>query len=136
MDTPPEAAVDQTTRPWARAQVMLPVFIPLSLIGGLLPSFSLAANLYVLALGGGMVIAGMSSRLPRRAAPTRLLPGVAWWLLPIAIFVVVEVFTFGMGSTTAYPTLSLLADPVLDGYAARALAYFGWLCAFWALVRR
>ncbi|MBV1848584.1 hypothetical protein [Catellatospora tritici] len=135
METPPEVVVEPT-RPWARAHVMLPVFVPLSLIGGLLPSFSLAANLYVLALGGGMLVAGMSSRLPRRAAPSGLLPGVVWWLLPLAIFVVVEVFTFGMGSTNAYPTLSLLADPVLDGYPARALAYFGWLCAFWGLVRR
>ncbi|GHJ49752.1 hypothetical protein Cs7R123_70940 [Catellatospora sp. TT07R-123] len=134
MDSPPEAAAP--ARPWARAQVMLPVFAPLSLIGGLLPSFSLAGNLYVLALGGGMLVAGMSSRLPRRAAPAGLLPGVVWWLLPIAIFAAVEVFTFAMGATEDYPTLSLLADPVLDGYAARSLAYFGWLAAFWALVRR
>lgn len=135
MEQRPELTVEPV-RPWARAQVMLPVFVPFSLIGGLLPSFSLAANLYVLALGGGMMLAGMSSRLPRRAAPAGLLPGVAWWLVPVVVFAVVEVITFAMGSTHDYPTLSLLADPLLDGYLLRSLAYFGWLAGFWGLVRR
>lgn len=135
MEQRPELAVEPAS-PWARAQVMLPVFVPFALIGGLLPSFSLAANLYVLALGGGLLLAGMSSRLPRRAAPPTLLPGVAWWLVPVAVFVVVELITFGMGSTHDYPTLSLLADPLLDGYLPRCLAYFGWLAGFWGLVRR
>jgi hypothetical protein len=35
-----------------------------------------------------------------------------------------------------YPTLSLLADPFLDHYLARTACYFGWLVAFWGLVRR
>ncbi|WP_144118925.1 hypothetical protein [Catellatospora sichuanensis] len=135
MEQRPELTVEPVS-PWARAQVMLPVFVPFALIGGLLPSFSLAANLYVLALGGGLMLAGMSSRLPRRVAPMTLLPGVAWWLVPVAIFVVVEVVTFGMGSTHDYPTLSLLADPLLDGYLLRCMAYFGWLAGFWGLVRR
>lgn len=136
MEQPPELIVEPA-RTWARPQVMVPTFVPLSLLGGLLPSFSLAANLYVLLIGGGLLGAGLSSRLPRHAAPPPVLAsGVGWWLLPIGIFVVVEAITFGLGSTHDYPTLSVLADPLLDSYLMRSASYFAWLTAFWGLVRR
>jgi hypothetical protein len=136
MEQPPELIVEPA-RTWARPQVMVPTFVPLSLLGGLLPSFSLAANLYVLLLGGGLLGAGLSSWLPRHVAPPLVLaPGVGWWLVPIGIFVVVEAITFGLGSTHDYPTLSVLADPLLDSYLVRSVSYFGWLTAFWGLVRR
>ncbi len=50
--------------------------------------------------------------------------------------VVVELTNFLLGSTYAHPTLSVLADPALDHYSIRSLAYFAWLGAFWGLVRR
>jgi hypothetical protein len=132
----PEEAVVERAPVWTRPYFMSAVFVPLSLLGGLFPSFSVAANLYVLVLGGALMVAGMSSRMPRIATPQVLPPGVAWWLLPIAIFVVVEVMTYAGGSTVDYPTLSLLADPLLDGYPFRSAAYFGWLIVFWGMVRR
>jgi hypothetical protein len=121
---------------WTRPYVMGAVFLPLSLLGGLFPSFSLAANLYVLVLGAALMVAGMSSRVPRIATPPELPESVAWWLVPVGLFMVVEVATYAGGSGRDSPTLSLLADPLLDGYALRSAAYFGWLVVFWGLVRR
>jgi hypothetical protein len=128
---PPELAVERTTRFW-----VMPLFVPLSLLGGLFPSFSLTANLYVLLLGSVLMMAGLSARLPRRPAPASLASGIVWWLLPLAAFVAVELTSFLMGSTYNYPTFSLLLDPLLDGYLMRSLVYFGWLSVFWAMVRR
>jgi hypothetical protein len=52
------------------------------------------------------------------------------------IFAFVELLTFSQKDTVNWPTLSLLADPVLDNYLARSAVYFGWLTAFWGLIRR
>jgi len=48
----------------------------------------------------------------------------------------VELYAFSRHSIEDYPTLSLLADPVLNHYLPRAACYFGWLTAFWGLIRR
>ncbi len=135
MEQREELAVERSS-PWPSRYVVLPVLVPLSLLGGLFPSFSLAANLYVLLLGGALLTAGLSSRLPRRAAPVELPPAVVWWLVPIGIFVVFEVVTYAFGSTHDFPTLSLLADPLLDSYLVRSVAYFCWMSVFWGMVRR
>jgi hypothetical protein len=81
MEQPEELVVERPS-PWLSRYLVLPVFVPLSLLGGLFPSFSLAANLYVLLLGGALLTAGLSSRLPRRPSPAELPPGVVWWLIP------------------------------------------------------
>jgi hypothetical protein len=135
MEQRDELAVERST-PWPSRYVVLPVLVPMSLLGGLFPSFSLAANLYVLLLGGALLLAGLSGRMPRRAAPAELPPGVIWWLIPIGIFVIFELITYFFGSTHDFPTLSLLADPLLDGYLMRSVAYFCWLSVFWGMVRR
>lgn len=121
---------------WTRPYVMSVAFAPLSLLGGLFPSFSLAANLYVLVLGAALLVAGMSSRMPRITAPDELPAGVAWWLVPVGLLTLFEIATYGFGSTLDFPTLSLLADPLLNSYPIRSLAYFGWLTVFWGMVRR
>jgi hypothetical protein len=128
---PPEIAVERSRRLW-----VVPLFVPLSLLGGLFPSFSLTANLYVLLLGSVLMAASMSSRVARRAGPATLGSGIAWWLLPLGVFVAVELNSFLMGSTRSHPTLSVLLDPLLEGYLPRSLAYFGWLTVFWGMVRR
>lgn len=132
----PEGAWAEGTGLWTRPYVMGTVFVPLSLLGGLFPSFSLVANLYVLVVGGTLLVAGMSSRMPRIATPRELPAGVVWWLIPVGLFLVLEVATYAGGSTYDSPTLSLLADPLLEGYPLRSAAYFGWLIAFWGMVRR
>lgn len=121
---------------WTRPYVMGATFVPLSLLGGVFPSFSLAANLYVLLLGTAMIVAGLSGRMPRIVTAREFPHGVTWWLLPVGLFVLVEVTTYAGGSTYDSPTLSLLADPLLESYPMRSAAYFGWLAVFWGLVRR
>lgn len=134
MSQPTDVAAE-TVRPWTRPGVLVPVFAVLALIGGLFPSFSLEANLYMIVLGAGFAWLGLSGRVPKHA-PVPIGRGAAWWLLPALLLAVVELVDFLLGSTDAHPTLSLLADPVLDRYAARAAGYFAWLSAFWGLVRR
>lgn len=135
MERPEGALVDRAGL-WTRPYVMGAVLLTLSLLGGLFPSFSLAANLYVLVLGGALLVAGLSSRMPRIATPAELPSGVVWWLIPLGLLVVVEIATYAAGSGRDFPTLSLLADPLLESYPLRSGAYFGWLIMFWGMVRR
>jgi hypothetical protein len=135
MEQRPEFAAE-VDRAWARPIVLVPVFALIALVAGALPSFSLAANLLVLCVGGTLFWLGMSTRVPRRPAPRRLPRQAAWWLLPLTVLIGVELANFFSGSTYVHPTLSKLADPVLQRYVARSALYFGWLSAFWGMVRR
>ncbi len=135
MQEQPELAVE-IERSWARPIVLVPVFVLTSLIAGALPSFSLGANLLVLCVGGTLFWLGLSHHVPRRDAPRRLSRQTLWWLVPLGVLVGMEATNYLSGSTPEHPTLSRLADPVLEGYPARAALYFGWLSAFWAMVRR
>jgi hypothetical protein len=135
MEQPTEITAE--VRPWAaRPVVMVPVFALLSLVGGQFPSFSVSANLYVLMAGGALVWLGVTHRVPRRPAPRGLGTGSAWWLVPVLAFAAVELVNFALGSTYDHPTLSLLADPALDDKLVRSAVYFGWLTAFWGLIKR
>jgi hypothetical protein len=135
MEPSSEAAAHPPTA-WDRPLVSVPILAFLSLVGGQLPSFSLSANLYALGLGGALIWLGLSNRVPRRPVGQGFWPGAAWWLLPLAVFGAFEASTYLLGSTPDYPTLSRLADPVLDAEPVRSAVYFGWLAAFWGLVRR
>jgi hypothetical protein len=130
-----ELAAD-VDRAWARPAVLVPVFALIALVAGALPSFSLAANLLVLCVGGTLFWLGVSHHVPRRQSPRRLARQTLWWMVPLGLLAVVESVNFLMGSTESHPTLSKLADPILEGYVVRAATYFGWLTAFWGLVRR
>ena len=136
--TPPpsSAPVSVAIRAWDSPLVMLPVFVLISAVGGLFDSFTLTANLLVLAVGGTLVWLGLAARATRRPAVRTLPRATFWWFVPILSFALVELFAFTRNSPEAYPTFSLLADPVLAGYLPRAVCYFGWLSGFWALVRR
>ena len=135
MEHRPEIAAEGV-RPWARPIVLVPIFTLVALVAGALPSFSLAANLLVLGVGGALFWLGLSHHVPRRRAPRQLPRQALWWFVPLALLIGVEVTNFLIGSTAAHPTLSDLADPVLEGYPARAALYFAWLGGFWGLVRR
>jgi hypothetical protein len=121
---------------WDRPLVTVPTFVFLALVGGLFPSFSVTANLYVLVLGGVLMWLGLSGRVAKRPSPWRLTRAAAWWLVPATLFVLVELGNDLLGSTYAHPTLSVLLDDPLAHYSVRSLAYFAWLGAFWGLVRR
>ncbi len=135
MEQPPEASAE-AVRSWDRPIVVIPLFTLIALVGGLFESFTLRANLLVLAVGGTLMWLGMTGRAGRRPAPRTLNRAAAWWLLPILTLSLIELFAFSKHSIENFPTLSLLADPLLERYLARAACYFGWLTAFWGLIRR
>jgi hypothetical protein len=135
MDHPRELTVE-ASRSWDRPVVSVPVLICLSLVGGQLPSFSAQANLYTLGTGGALIWFGLSNRVPRRAAPRRLPRSAVWWLLPVTVFGAFEGATFVLSVGDDFPTFSRLADPLLEDHLVRSAAWFGWLAAFWGLVRR
>jgi hypothetical protein len=130
-----DAEVDDA-RAWTRPLVIIPTFVVIAAIAGLLPSFTLAANLLIVLTGGTLFWLGLTGRAGRKPAPSRLGRAALWWLVPLLLLALVELYAFTRHSDYAYPTLSLLADPVLERYLARAACYFGWLTAFWGLVRR
>jgi hypothetical protein len=135
MDRQPEIVAD-VPQGWIKPAFSIPVLAGLAVVGGHLPSFSPQANLYSLAVGGGLIWLGLSPRVPRRPAPGRMPPGAIWWALPALLFGVFEAATFLLGSSDDFPTFSRLADPLLEDEMIRSVVYFGWLSAFWALVRR
>jgi hypothetical protein len=132
----PDAHSVDEVRAWDRAVVMLPLFALIAAVGGLFASFTLSANLLVLAVGGTLIWLSLSGRTARKAVPDRLPAGAVWWLVPVLALALVELFAFTRHSTSDYPTLSLLADPVLDHYLPRAACYFAWLAGFWGLAKR
>jgi hypothetical protein len=112
-------------------------FVPIAVVAGGLPSFSLGANLLVLLVGGALFWAGTAGRPDGVRSPGRRWPkGSLRWLLPAGALTAVEAVSFVLGSTPEHPTLSLLADPWLERSPVRAAAFLGWLLAFWGLVRR
>jgi hypothetical protein len=131
---PPVSA--PVVRTWHRPLVVLPSLVLIAAVGGLFESFTTRANLLVLGVGGALMWLGLTGRAGRRSAPAQLSPRASWWLVPLLALASVELYTFTKDSIGDYPTLSLLADPILDNYVPRAAAYFVWLTGFWALVRR
>ncbi|MCW2642338.1 MAG: hypothetical protein JWP76_4644 [Dactylosporangium sp.] len=134
MDHSPRVTADAPSI-LTRPLVLVPVFALVSMVGALFPSFSVGANVLVLVTGAALFWLGLSTRLPRRGSPHRLSAHAGWWLLPALVLAGVELVDFTLGSTYDHPTLSGLADPLLEGYPARVAAYFGWLTAYWGLVR-
>lgn len=135
MEQPAELTAE-VPRVWDRPAVTVPVLAVAAVVGGQLPSFSTAANVYSLGAGGVMMWLGLSRRVARRPAPVRLAPGSGWWLVPVAVLGFFEGSTYLLGSAASYPTLSKLADPLLADPLLRSVGYFAWLSVFWALVRR
>lgn len=125
-------------RSWDRPAVTVPVFAALAAVGGQFPGFTRQANLFILAVGGVFVWVGLAGwvRQPARPLVGRRAAAAWWWLLPAAVFGVLESATFLLGSSDNYPTFSRLADPLLEREVVRSVGYFGWLAAFWGLVRR
>ncbi len=135
MEQPHHLTVE-ASRAWDRPAVAVPVLVCLSLVGGRFPSFSVEANLWTLGTGGVLIWLGLSNRVPRRPAPHRLDSGAVWWTLPVTVFVVFEGATFMAAAGDDFPTLSRLADPLLEDRLVRSAAWLAWLSAFWGLVRR
>jgi hypothetical protein len=134
MEQPPPTA--EAVRVWDRPWVVVPVFVLIAAMGGFFDSFTSRANLLVLGVGGVMIWLGLTGRAGRRPSPSALPRSTVWWLVPLLMLALVELFTFAKHSLENYPTLSLLADPFLENYVARSVTYFAWLLGFWGLIRR
>lgn len=111
-------------------------FVGISLVAGAFPSFTWRSTLTMLGLGGLFFWLGVSKRVARHPVLRRVGREALWWLVPVLLFAVFELTSFALGSTPAHPTLSALADPVLDHYWARAAVFLGWISAYWGLMRR
>jgi hypothetical protein len=135
MEPPPPASVE-VAHSWDRPLVLVPLFALIALVGGLFESFTVSANLLVLTVGGTFLWLGLTGRAGRRPAPDRLGRDALWWLVPILMLSLLELATFLRQSFQDYPTLSLIADPFLEGYLPRSAAYLAWLGGFWVLIRR
>ena len=135
MERPSEYAAP-ADRAWARSAVLTPLFALIALIAGTMSSFSLSSNFLVLSTGGSLFYLGMSNGAPHVEPLSRLPSSAGWWIVPIGVLLVTEAVTFLIGSSLNYPTLSRLADPVLERQAARSAMFFGWISAFWGLARR
>jgi hypothetical protein len=125
---------------WARPAVLGPLFALVSAAAGMMPAFSRAANLLVLSVGAVLCWLGFFVE-PSTYRPLTTLPaGAALWAVPLLVFCGTEAVTYLIGAANpgavyAYPTLSLLAAPVLEPYLIRAVLFFGWLAVFWRLTR-
>jgi hypothetical protein len=131
----PEASAP-AVRAFDRPIVMVPVFALISAVGGFFGSFTTGAGLLVHAIGGTMMWLGVSGKAGRRTVPRRLPRAALWWMVPLLILALTELWAFLHTPREAYPTMSLLLDPVFDHYLPRVAGYFAWLAGFWALVRR
>ncbi len=130
-----QRAAAEDARPWDRPIVRYPIFAFIAAVAGLFGSFTLGALLLVMVIGGTMLWVGINARAGRRPAIRRVPRGAIWWAVPIVFIAMVEIFAFSRNSPN-FPTISLLFEPFLAHYLARAACYFGWLVAFWNLARR
>jgi hypothetical protein len=130
----PAAAESAPPRWYAPARAV--GFVGASLAVGAFPSFSLRSTITMIGLGGAFFWLGVTRRLTRHPAVRQVARQALWWLVPVLVFATFELVSFALGSTAAHPTLSALADPVLQHYWARAAVFLGWITGYWALVKR
>jgi hypothetical protein len=102
------------------------------------PPFSAAAAAAVVlpgvAVAGVAAAARSRSRGPRRPPPAAA--GVRRWLGLAALAAVWQVAAYLQHPRHDHPTLSSLANAVLESHTARAAAFVAWLAVTVALVRR
>lgn len=108
-----------------------------SWIVGWFPSFTWASNIAVFATGAVVLFIAFvrpPKRHPRGRPVTKV--AVAWWVLALAAFTVVEMTNLFLGSTHPHPTLSVLMAPILQDHLAKSIAVFIWLRVGWTLLHR
>ncbi|MHA6792626.1 hypothetical protein ACVGVM_03760 [Pseudonocardia bannensis] len=98
----------------------------------------LTAPAAVAVLVPGVLLLALRARRPVAPLPStaRPRPGVALWLGLGAVLGLWEIVAIAWGNDADHPTLSLLADPLLDTYPGRVLGYLAWLVAGRWLVTR
>jgi hypothetical protein len=106
-----------------------------ALVAALFPPLTPAAAVAVLVPGLVVLALRATGPLPtRERAASR--PATAIWLALAALGTGWWLVAFAWGNDADHPTLSLLLDPLLESYPARALGYTLWLAAGRRLVAR
>lgn len=101
---------------------------------GLRP-FTWPALVAVGAAGVTTIVLGTRRRLPLESRPLAS-PGALAWAIVVALLVVWEVAAYLQEPRADHPTLSALADQVIDWRPARALAFLAWVAVGADLSRR
>ena len=100
---------------------------------GLTP-FSVGATLAV--VGAGAVAVAVGSRAPRPAARTVAARQAAPWIALAAAATTLQLASYLQQPRRDHPTLSSLANALLDSHPARAAAFACWLAVAAVLARR
>ena len=91
-----------------------------------LPVLSIASTAAV--LGAGMIAFAVGLHLPRRRHSSEVAVAVlVVWLLPLAALAAWQLIAFTQTPRAEHPTLSSLANTLLDVRPVRALALAAWL---------
>jgi hypothetical protein len=100
-----------------------------------LPPFSGEATAAVV-LGGAAAMAVGARQRRRRAKGTGDTAGVAAWAALAAVAGAWQLAAYLQHPRAEHPTLSSLANEVLDSHLARAAAFVVWIAVAWGLARR
>jgi hypothetical protein len=85
----------------------------------------------------GVLVLALASRRRRPRPTVALHPrGIAPWAGVLAAVVTLEVWAWSRSPRDAYPTLSSIADAVLEHRPVAAAAFLAWLALGWNLARR
>ena len=98
-----------------------------------LPPFSARATLAVLVAGATAIVLG---RLRRQRPPGRPTSGVGWWALVATAAVTWQLAAYLQHPRAEHPTLSSLANALLDTQPARVAAFVLWVVLAVELARR
>ena len=103
-----------------------------------LPPFSGTATTAVVAAGVVAMVVGAarSNRAPSRPVEPPAPAAVAPWAVLAAGLAAWQLAAYLQSPRRDHPTLSSLANALLDSHPARTLAFVLWLAAAWALARR
>jgi hypothetical protein len=101
---------------------------------GLRP-FTWPALIAVAMAGIGTIVVGSGRRRPVEPGAGAV-KGVRIWAIVLALLVVWELAAYFQHPRADHPTLSSLAEPVIDWRPARALAFLAWIALGADLCRR
>lgn len=101
-----------------------------------LPGFSRRATVAVLGAGAVAMLVGVASGRQRGPEDLTVGAGAGWWLVLAAVAGAWQLSAYLQEPRHEHPTLSSLANAVLDGQPARAGGFVLWIVAAILLARR
>jgi hypothetical protein len=102
---------------------------------GLAP-FSAQATAAVVVAGVAAMAVGRSQRRPRRSPGDGDVSGLGRWAGLAAVAAAWQLAAYLQHPRADHPTVSSLANELLDSHPARAAAFLVWIAAAWWLARR